>query len=74
MLPRGDVTHGSVDGDDSSVEAPHYLAHLLPVFEGVSSPVIRSVVLERRGRRRQCTIIARKFHTRNCRDFFVRRE
>lgn len=66
MLPRGDVTHGSVDGDGSSVEAPHYLAHLLPVSEGVLSPPMRSVVLERRGRRRQCTIIARQFHTRSC--------
>lgn len=70
VLPGGDVTHGSVDGDGSSVEASYYLAHLLPVIEGVLSPALWSVVLKRRGRRHQCTIIARQFHSRSCCDFF----
>lgn len=46
VLPGGDVAHGSVDGDGPGVEAPHHLAHLLPVAEGVAAPQAGNIVLE----------------------------
>lgn len=45
VLSWGDVAHSSVDGDGSSVEAPHHLAHLLPVTEGVIPPHQGSILL-----------------------------
>lgn len=46
VLSGGDVAHGSVDGDGPGVEAPHHLAHLLPVAEGVAAPQAADAVLE----------------------------
>lgn len=46
VLSGGDVAQGSVDGDGPGVEAPHHLAHLLPVVEGVAAPQVGNTVLE----------------------------
>ena len=46
MLSRGDVAHNSVDGDGPGVEAPHHLAHLLPVAEAVTAPRVGNLLLK----------------------------
>lgn len=46
VLSWGDVAHGSVDGDGPGVEAPHHFAHLLPVAEGVTAPILGNILLE----------------------------
>lgn len=46
VLSGGDVAQGSVDGDGPGVEAPHHLAHLLPVAEGAAAPQAGNTVLE----------------------------
>lgn len=46
VVPRGDVAHGSADGDGPDVEASHYLTHPVPVVEGVFAPVLANVCLK----------------------------
>lgn len=46
VLSWADVAHGPVDGDGPGVKAPHHLAHLLSVVEGVIAPHLGNALLE----------------------------
>lgn len=63
VLSRGDVAHSSVECDCSHVEAPHHLAHPLPVAVASLSPLQGGdFVLEdnTEGRLNDCLLVSHK--------------
>lgn len=58
MVSRGDVAHGSVDGDGPDIEAIHHLIHLMSVIEGAVSPQWSSVPLKGKCGRNAKTVIS----------------